>query len=124
MAEPTGKHVGGLDPLPTGALQAGYYVGPEGSSCPPEYANVPTRVLIAQIDAERRGHADEREILAAGFRSRASSSSPQAGSGFESGGALDLSAPSGPLAGLTDAVTRDGRLAGLTDDELIGVLRA
>jgi hypothetical protein len=28
------------------------------------------------------------------------------------------------LAGLADAVTRDGRLAGLDDDELIGVLRA
>lgn len=44
--------------------------------------------------------------------------------GFESGGPLDSSAPGGPLAGLADAATRDGRLAGLNDDELIGVLRA
>ncbi|HEX4253668.1 MAG TPA: DUF222 domain-containing protein [Streptosporangiaceae bacterium] len=50
--------------------------------------------------------------------------SSRAGSGFESGGALDTSAPCGSLAGLTDAVTRDGRLADLDDDELIGVLRA
>ena len=45
-------------------------------------------------------------------------------SGFESGGALDVSPPSASLAGLTDAVTRDGRLADLDDDELIGALRA
>jgi hypothetical protein len=47
----------------------------------------------------------------------------QGKSGFESGGPLDTSLPGGFLAGLTDAVTRDGGLAGLTDDELIGVLR-
>jgi hypothetical protein len=46
------------------------------------------------------------------------------GSGFESGGPLDVSAPDGVLAGLADAVTRDGRLAELDDDELVGVLRA
>jgi hypothetical protein len=45
-------------------------------------------------------------------------------SGFELGGALDASPPSASLAGLTDAVTRDGRLADLDDDELIGALRA
>jgi hypothetical protein len=33
-------------------------------------------------------------------------------------------APSGTLAGLTDAASRDGRLSDLDDDELIGVLRA
>ncbi|HEY0717335.1 MAG TPA: DUF222 domain-containing protein, partial [Streptosporangiaceae bacterium] len=44
--------------------------------------------------------------------------------GFESGGVLDLCVPGGPLAGLADAVTRDGRLAGLDDDELVGVMRA
>jgi hypothetical protein len=49
---------------------------------------------------------------------------PPSGSGFESGGALDTSAPSGTLAGLTDAVTRDGRLAELDDDELIGAMQA
>src|ERR1700761_2668422 len=48
----------------------------------------------------------------------------QCGSGFESGGPLDTSAPSGFLAGLADAATRDGRLTDLTDDELIGLMRA
>src|ERR1700761_6481524 len=37
---------------------------------------------------------------------------------------FDTSAPSSVLAGLAEAVTRDGRLANLSDDELIGVLRA
>jgi Domain of unknown function (DUF222) len=46
------------------------------------------------------------------------------GSGFEAGGALDTCAPSESLARLADAVTRDGRLAQLNDDELIGVVRA
>jgi hypothetical protein len=87
-------------------LRPGSYRGPE-TACPPEYADVPVR-----------------ETLAAGFLSRPSSASPQPGSGFESGGVLDTSAPSGSLAGLTDAVTREGRLAELADDELIGVLRA
>jgi hypothetical protein len=49
---------------------------------------------------------------------------PTPGSGFASGGFLDSSAPSGVLAGLADAVTRDGGLGGLSDDELVGVLRA
>jgi hypothetical protein len=37
---------------------------------------------------------------------------------------LDTSDPSAMLAGLTDAATRDGALAELYDDELIGVVRA
>ncbi|MBV9795294.1 MAG: DUF222 domain-containing protein [Actinobacteria bacterium] len=46
------------------------------------------------------------------------------GSGFESGGAFDVSAPSWPLARQADAATGDGQLASLNDDELIGALRA
>jgi hypothetical protein len=71
--------------------------------------------------------AAARECLDIGFLSRVpspSSKPSRAGSGFESGGALDTCAPSGALAGLADAAVRDGRLAGLSDDELIGVLRA
>ena len=62
------------------------------------------------------------EILAAGFLSRTSPAT--AGLGFAAGGRLDVCAPSASLAGKADAVTRDGHLAKLTDDELIGVLRA
>jgi Domain of unknown function (DUF222) len=64
------------------------------------------------------------EAFAAGFLPRLSASRSPAGSGFESGGALDACRPDGSLAGLTDAVTRDGGLTAVTDDELIGVLRA
>src|SRR5579875_29704 len=46
------------------------------------------------------------------------------GSGFAAGGSLDTCVPNSSLAGMADAATRDGRLATLTDDELIGVLRA
>jgi hypothetical protein len=46
------------------------------------------------------------------------------GSGFQAGGVLDASAPGWPLARLADAVTRDGRLAQLDDDELTGAQRA
>jgi hypothetical protein len=48
----------------------------------------------------------------------------QAVTGFESGDALDTCVPSGTLAGLADAITRDGRLAELDDDELIEAMRA
>jgi hypothetical protein len=81
---------------------------------------------IAQADAERErrsAHAD-REVLAAGFQPRPISVTSEVGSGFESGGVLDTSEPSAVMAGLTDAATRDGRLAELYDDELIGVIRA
>src|ERR1700761_9271015 len=111
------------------ALQFTEYVGADpansGSSCPPEYADLSIHEVMAQVDAERhrRAAAAAGEHLAEGFLPRARVTSPRAGSGFESGGALDTSAPSGSLAGLTDAATRDGRLAGLDDDELIGVLR-
>jgi hypothetical protein len=46
------------------------------------------------------------------------------GRGFAAGGPLDSRARSALLAGLADAVTRDGHLPGLTDDELVGVMRA
>jgi hypothetical protein len=123
------EHAGDDNLSSLGAPQVGYYVGPD-SGCPPEYADVPIRDLMAQLEAERRDHAAEPEGLAAGFWPRSSTGAsatpipPRGGSGFESGGVLDTSPPDGPLAGLTDAVTRDGRLAELGDDELIGVMRA
>ena len=46
------------------------------------------------------------------------------GSGFAAGGPLGRCAPNSSLADMADAVIRDGRPAELTDDELIGVLRA
>jgi hypothetical protein len=64
------------------------------------------------------------EILAAGFWPRFPESPAGSGSGFGSGDVLDASPPGSLLARLTDAATRDGRLARLDDDELIGVLRA
>jgi hypothetical protein len=96
------------------------------SGCPPEYADVPIQELFDQIDAERQLRATTvtGETLAAGFMPRAAAGPPPSGSGFESGAVLDISAPSGSLAGLADAATRNGRLAELADDELIGVLRA
>src|ERR1700761_8983378 len=94
--------------------------------CPPEFADVPVSELFAEIDTVRqqRVAAVAGESLAAGFRPRGPLVPSQSGSGFESGGALDTCPPSGTLAGLAEAVTRDGGLAGLDDDELIGVLRA
>src|SRR5579875_3608976 len=94
-------------------------------SCPPEYAHLSGPELIAVIESERRQRAAAAagEILAAGFRARTPSSPSRAGTGFESGGVLDTSAPSGSLAGLAESASRDGRLADLDDDELIGLLR-
>ena len=125
-AELVSEHSG--EDLPLG-FRSGLYLVP-AAACPPEYADTPVRDLFAQIDAERqqRAAAAEAEILAAGFRARTppapSAPSHHPGSGFETGGMLDTCAPSGTLAGLADAVTRDRRLAELDDDELIGVLRA
>src|SRR6202012_5879516 len=132
MAKPAAGDEHGRDEvLPSlGALQPADYLGADasdsGSSCPPEYADLPIRELIAQVDAIRQQRAitASRETLAAGFRSRTPAIKSHCGSGFESGGVLDVCAPSGSLAGLTDAAARDGRRAGLDDDELIVVLRA
>jgi hypothetical protein len=115
---------GGSDPLLSAAPESGYYLGLE-SSCPPEYTGIPIRELIAEIDAWGQADAaDTNEMLDAGFRPRTASAVSRGRSGFESGGALDVCTPDGPLAGLADAATREGRLAQLDDDELIGVLRA
>jgi Domain of unknown function (DUF222) len=121
------------DPLLQDAPGSAYYLVPP-SACPPEYAGLPIRDLFAQIDTKRqeRTAAAAGESLAAGFRPRTPSSpsappvpaASEPGSGFETGGVLDACAPGGPLAGLADAATRDGRLAELGDDELIGMLRA
>jgi hypothetical protein len=89
-------------------------------------ASTPIEDLIAAADAGRHQRAldAEDEILASGFQPRLATATPVSGSGFESGGMLDTSEPGAALAGLTDSVTRDGRLAELADDELIGVIRA
>jgi Domain of unknown function (DUF222) len=79
---------------------------------------------MTQMDGQRRERAAADEVLAAGFWPRTPTGSSSADSGFESGGVLDVSAPDGSLAGLTDAAARAGRLSELSDDELIGVLRA
>jgi Domain of unknown function (DUF222) len=112
------------DWLFAGAPVSGYHLGLE-SSCPPEYANVSTSELFAAIDAQRQARAaDTDEVVGAGFRPRTPVVLSPSGSGFESGAILDVCPPGGSLAGLTDAATRDGGLAKLDDDELIGVLRA
>ena len=112
-----------LESLP--GLRFTTYLGvpPADSAWPPEFADVPVRELFERIDAERRLRATD-ESLAAGFRPRTTPASPASGSGFESNGTLDTCAPSTFLAGMADATTRDGRLAELADDELIGVLQA
>jgi hypothetical protein len=110
------------DPLLPGAPEMAYYLGLE-SSCPPEYVGVPLSEVIADAAGQQTGVA-VNEVLAAGFQPRAAPAASRSGSGFESGGMLDVCAPSGSLAGLADAATRDGRLADLDDDELIGVIRA
>ncbi|HEY1675258.1 MAG TPA: DUF222 domain-containing protein [Streptosporangiaceae bacterium] len=86
---------------------------------------MPTSELFAAIDAQRHERAaDTNEVLGAGFRPRTPMVPSPSGSGFDSGGILDVCPPGGSLAGLVDAAVRDGGLAGLDDDELIGVLRA
>jgi hypothetical protein len=115
----------GEDRLLPGVFQPGWYLGPD-TGCPREFADVPVGELFAQIDEARheRAMAAAGESLAAGFRRRTPLIPAQSGSGFESGGALDTCAPDATLAGLADAVTRDGCLAELDDDELVGVMRA
>src|ERR1700744_5410353 len=114
---------GDEDPPAMGAFQPGWDLSP-GAGCAPEFAGVPVSELFAGIDDARQRRAAAGESLAAGFRPRAPLGPLRAGSGVESGGALDTSPPGGTLAGLAEAVTRDGGLGGLDDDELIGVLRA
>jgi uncharacterized protein DUF222 len=115
----------GEDPLPPGGFRPGWYLGPD-TGCPPEFADVPVQELFAEIDTARQQRAAvaARESLGAGFRPRGPLVPSQSGSGFESGGALDTSPPGGTLAGLADAFTRNGGLADVDDDELIGALRA
>ena len=124
MAEPLPDRDSDGHPLPPGTFQAGYYLGPD-TGRPPEFADVPVQELFAQIDTARqqRAAAAAKESLAAGFHPRTPLIPAQSGTGLESGGALDTSLPSGTLAGLADALTRNGGLADLDDDELIGALR-
>src|SRR5579875_4013756 len=84
-------------------LRPGLYLVP-GSDCPPGYAGRPIQEVLARIGAGGQERAGGQE----GTRS----APPGPGSGFEYGGPLNTSTPDGALAGLADAVTRDGRLAG------------
>jgi hypothetical protein len=123
---------GSADPLLRGACEPGYpdavpslYDAGPYTGCPPEFADVPVSELFARIDEVRQRRAADSagESLAAGFRPRTPLIPCQSGTGLESGAALDTSLPSGTLAGLADALTCDGGLAGLDDDELVGALR-
>src|SRR5580693_3695686 len=99
-AELTSGEYSDRDSLFAGAPGSGYYLGLE-SSCPPEYANVPTSELFAAIDAQRYERAaDTNEVLGAGFRPRTPMVPSPSGSGFDSGGILDVCPPGGSLAGL------------------------
>jgi Domain of unknown function (DUF222) len=123
-SEPTSGEYGDDNLLFASAPASGYDLALE-STCPAEYANVPTSELFAAIDAQPQARAaDPDDVLSAGSRTRTPVVPSPSGSGFESGGILDVCPPDGSLAGLTDAATRDGGLAELDDDELIGVLRA
>jgi hypothetical protein len=116
---------GDHEPESLPGLQFTAYLGvpPADSACPPEFADIPIRELFDRIDADRHRRGLD-ESLAAGFRPRTAPVSSATGSGFESGGILDTCVPGAPLAGMADVTTRDGRLAELADDELIGVLQA
>ena len=63
MAKPAAEDERGRDEVPPslGALRPTDYLGGAasdfGSSCPPEYADLPIRELIAQVDATRRQRA-------------------------------------------------------------------
>ena len=83
--------------------------------------------LAAEVQA--RAADLSLEVIEAGFWARRETgpgvrSLPPSGSGFGSGEVLDTLVPGPSLAGMTDAVTGDGELGRLDDDELIGVLRA
>jgi Domain of unknown function (DUF222) len=113
-------------------------------SCPREYIGVPLRETPAEAGAPEAGQAPAGqapagqapagqapaapEAWAAGFLPRgipAAHPSPGPAGGFASGGALDIAPPDPVLAAFAEEVTGpDGRCAGTTDDELIGVLRA
>lgn len=76
---------------------------PAGSSCPPEYADVPLADILAEAEPAEAG----------------------ARPGFTEGGPLDLALPGLALASFCEEVTgEDGRCHGTSDNELIGVLRA
>jgi hypothetical protein len=99
-------------------------LAPEPDDAEPHYSLAAARECLDIGFLPRVPSPSPRPSRAGSGPSHTGSGPSHAGSGFESGGALDTCAPSGALAGLVDAAVRDGRLAGLSDDELIGVLRA
>ena len=96
------------------------------SSCPPEYVGLSHREIFAAADAWEAGHPQAAEIIDAGFLPRdvpATVRSAGAAGGFASGGPLDGAPPELAVAHFAEEVTGpDGRCAGASDDELIGVL--
>ena len=104
--------------------------GDEDSSGLVEVLTMPQEIadeLAAEVQA--RAADLSLEVIEAGFWARRETgpgvrSLSPSGSGFGSGEVLDTLVPGPSLAGMTDAVTGDGELGRLDDDELIGVLRA
>jgi len=90
----------------------------EGSGRPsdPE-EDLPAELLIAQAEAAAAAAAPE--LLPAGFLLR---DGEPTGTGFSSGGVLDNLEPGPVLAGF--AADADAELPALSDDELVGVVRA
>ncbi|MBO0784753.1 MAG: DUF222 domain-containing protein, partial [Actinobacteria bacterium] len=82
-------------------------------------ACLPGALIAEYADAAAAVVPPPREVLKAGFWDR----SGEAGLGFASGGNADTLPPGPVLAGLAGRAWAGG-LGGLTDDELIGVLRA
>ena len=104
--------------------------GDEDSSGLVEVLTMPQEIAD-ELAAEAQARAADLslEVIEAGFWARRETgpgirSLPPSGSGFGSGEVLDTLVPGPSLAGMTDAVTGDGDLGCLDDDELVGVLRA
>ena len=83
----------------------------------PEFAGVDWAANPAEDDESARPAV--REVLKAGFWDRSRGD----GGGFAAGGAADILPPGPVLAGLAGDIWADG-LGRVTDDELIGILRA
>ncbi len=76
------------------------------------------------VAARPAGEPAVRDVVGAGFTHAADGPYPQRGArGFEAGGPADLMAPCSVLAELTGQVLEAG-VGRLSDDELVGVLRA
>lgn len=125
----------GEDPAPAGSRDGqganeagnpGHGADGYASGCPPEYEAVPLSEIIAEaeaLDAEAPPETWTPGFLPRDVPARRVTSG--AAGGFASGGALDTAKPCPVLAQFADEATGpDGRCAGASDDELIGILQA